>query len=234
MIRKILLLFIIIILSPACSKQEKKGTQAWPLEQSNETHYSLRSNHATQDFPVLGLVLLIGGLFIFSLIIISTRSRAKLSVEPFFMPHEGHKCLKSLYQDLRSAKEKICIASYWVTHSNIIMALIRARKRNVSIKIIFDRSSPNSATLEEVFRDTGLEFIESEIDSARMHHKFIIVDNNITWVGSANLTGTAFSKNYENMLRIESPETARRYLVDFRNLMKELEQSKELAKKLNI
>ena len=137
------------------------------------------------------------------------------------MPHEGQSCIKSLYQDLKNAKGNIYVASYWITHCDIIRALRMSRKRNVSVEIIFDKSTLGAAILQQEFRDSGIKFTESEVDSALMHHKFIIVDNNITWVGSANLTWTAFSQNYENMVRIESQEIAQRYLIDFKNLTEE-------------
>ncbi len=147
------------------------------------------------------------------------------SIEPFFMPNEWQECVGRLYEDLMSANEKICIASYWLTHSNIIMALRVARKRNVEIEIIFDRSTPNVALLQQQFIKSGIKFAESNVDAVRMHHKFIVIDASITWVGSANLTGTAFSKNYENMMRVQSVEIARRYITDFRNLMEEFKKS---------
>ncbi len=147
------------------------------------------------------------------------------------MPYEGRICIKSLLQDLKNAKEKICIASYWVTHEDIIIALKIARKRNVLVEIIFDKSTPGSSILQQEFQNNGIKFTESEIDSALMHHKFIIVDNTITWLGSANLTWTAFSQNYENMVRIESSEIAWQYYKDFKNLTKEFAN---VSKTINI
>jgi len=144
------------------------------------------------------------------------------SVEPFFMPQEGQICTNRLHADLENAQEKICIASYWLTHLTLVTTLRKAARRKVSVEIIFDKSTPNAATLQQQFRDSRIQFTESNVNAARMHHKFIVIDDMITWAGSANLTGTAFSKNYENMIRIESSEIAHRYLVDFRNLRKEL------------
>ena len=116
-------------------------------------------------------------------------------------------------------------STYWVTHEDIIMELKIARKRNVLVEIIFDNSTPGAAILQQEFQSSGIKFTQSEVDSALMHHKFIIVDNKITWVGSANLTWTAFSQNYENMIRIESAEIARRYFVDFKSLVKKFGRS---------
>ncbi len=148
------------------------------------------------------------------------------SIKPFFMPYEAQNCIKNLYQDLKSAKEKICIASYWITHSKIIFALKNARKRNVAVEIIFDKSTPGITILKQEFRSSGINFTESNVDSALMHQKFIIIDNTITWIGSANLTLTAFNQNYENMVRIESSEIACRYIEDFKRLINELGESR--------
>ncbi|BDC34623.1 hypothetical protein Noda2021_05810 [Candidatus Dependentiae bacterium Noda2021] len=154
-----------------------------------------------------------------------------LLVEPFFMPGEGKACIKKLYDDLQNATMTIRIASYWFTHLQIIMALRLARQRNVSVEVIFDKSTPNVTTLEHLFHNTGITFIESDIDAGRMHNKFIVIDEHISWIGSANLTGAAFNKNYENMVRIESYKIAKLYAQDFKTLTKELGQPNQSLKK---
>lgn len=247
MIRKVLFLVAVSLVSFSFSGSQNFFKRIWPFGKKNENHTIVASvkvvptnvSHpdiatAKKADPFNIIVILALCLVVLLLgIDISCSSRPfktkaslpRLLVEPFFMPHDGPNCIKRLYHDLQDAEEKICIASYWVTHLNIIKALRMARKRNVSIEIILDKSTPNASTLQQQFQSCGIQFTISEVDSARMHHKFIIIDDTITWIGSANLTGTAFSKNYENMLRIQSPEIARRYLTDFNYLMLEFAQS---------
>lgn len=240
MIKKILFLFAIILMIPSCVVQQEKINPVWPSASQSKSRTI--SPHAKPDdlddivIFLLCFMLLIGiglGYFFYggkpenepySMPLEQKRPLPHSYIKPFFMPHEGQSCIRSLLQDLKNAQEKIYIASYWVTNEDIIKALKIVRKRNVLVEIIFDKSTPGAAILQQEFRNSGIKFTESEVDSALMHHKFIIVDNTITWVGSANLTWTAFSQNYENMVRIESPEIAQQYLIDFENLTKEFDK----------
>lgn len=252
MIRKVFLLLAVILVTPGrveprsiwrYAAQQQKIDRILPFEKKNISHHPIAL--ATEQLPAGIIIILCVLVFLITLLLcyskeeefpvrstkqFSTSQECKVvtpnsSIQPFFMPHEAQICIDSLYQDMKNAKEKICIASYWVTNSKIILALQIARKRNVSIEIIFDKSTPGAAILQQEFREAGIKFTQSEVDSALMHHKFVIVDNNITWVGSANLTLTAFSNNYENMIRIESPEIAKRYHIDFQSLVREFKQS---------
>lgn len=218
----------IALMFSGCASQQIKSNLSRFLEKKSESRAS--SAEKNDGFNIA--IILIACLFMLSIGIAVGASRVKrrlrlpsLSIEPFFMPSEWLSCTNRLYQDLQNATMKICVASYWLTHLPIIMALRMARRRNISIEIIFDQSTPNISTLQEQFRNWGIKFTVSEIDMARMHHKFIVIDNTITWVGSANLTGAAFRKNYENLMRIQSPEIAWRYFINFKNLMREFEQA---------
>lgn len=225
---------------PSCVAQQEKIRPIWPASSSKSVTFPVHAKTHGFDniiFFLLCFMLLLGMALGYSFFGVKQESvpfamsfeqKEPLPhsyIKPFFMPHEGQSCIKILLNDLKNAQEKIYIASYWVTNEDIIRACKIARKRNVLVEIIFDKSTPGAATLQQEFRDSGINFTESEVDSALMHHKFIIVDNTITWVGSANLTRTAFSQNYENMIRIESPEIAQQYLIDFKDLMNEFGKS---------
>lgn len=240
-IRKLLFLLIIVLVISGCAGKRKEINRIWPFEPTVETEQKNKwfgySNQERKDSHVpetaeLGyfniIIILLICLVMVSVGIAIRSSFASneqdlslpsLSIEPFFMPKDGRKCIKRLYQDMKDAKEKICIASYWITHINIIIALKIARKRNVLVEVLVDTSTPDVTTLQQELLYSDIKFT---IGASRMHHKFIIIDSIITWVGSANLTETAFSKNYESMMRIQSSEVAQRYLVDFKNLIKEL------------
>ncbi len=53
-----------------------------------------------------------------------------------------------------------------------------------------------------------------------MHHKVIIIDENIVITGSFNFSQNANRSNDENVLIIESPEVAAQYLGEFEKVYK--------------
>ena len=53
-----------------------------------------------------------------------------------------------------------------------------------------------------------------------MHHKFVIIDNTVVWVGSYNLTYQA-GKNYETILRLEDPAICDRFWCEVNELRSE-------------
>lgn len=65
---------------------------------------------------------------------------------------------------------------------------------------------------------TGLHTLGSDDwKEGVMHHKFVLVDQDIVWTGSFNLTYQARS-NYENILRIVDSEVSSQYWTEVRDL----------------
>ncbi len=48
-----------------------------------------------------------------------------------------------------------------------------------------------------------------------MHHKFAVIDRQTVLTGSYNLTSAASIANYENLIRVDSPEIASQYRTEF-------------------
>ena len=57
-----------------------------------------------------------------------------------------------------------------------------------------------------------------QVNSGKMHHKVIIIDESIVITGSYNFSRNAEEKNDENVLVIYSPRLAKEYLIEFSRL----------------
>ena len=111
-----------------------------------------------------------------------------------------------IYKILEKAKSEVDIAIYAFTDMNVLGALKYLMSKGVKIRIAMDDWSeryigkyPLGQFDVKVFRD------------ATLHHKFIIVDDSILLTGSANITESAFRKNFEVIFLTEDKEIIHQY-----------------------
>src|SRR5690606_27356615 len=131
----------------------------------------------------------------------------------------------ALLADLNSARLSIDLAAYSLSRPSVVRALLRAVERGVRVQVVLDcqnrfgQDEPVVADLEQA----GVEVLGEPArasesagcsGSALMHHKFIVVDQRVTWVGSTNLTMTGFDYNENAMLRLDSGELAADFLTE--------------------
>lgn len=119
---------------------------------------------------------------------------------------------------INNAKHYIYIPAFIITHDEFSNALIRAHKRNVTIKIIADAaSSVNARSKLKQLRKAGIP-VKIENYAGKMHSKTIIIDDKYLIAGSMNFSNSGENKNDENCLIIESERFARYYREFFEYL----------------
>ncbi len=107
-----------------------------------------------------------------------------------------------LLERIYSAEYSIDVAMYTFTDFALARELVRAKERGVEVRIFLDRM--------QVYAKYGQSryFIQNEMDvrissnSAIMHNKFAIIDNETIITGSYNWTLSANNRNDENVLII--------------------------------
>ena len=121
-----------------------------------------------------------------------------------------------LAADMDRARRSIDVAAYEFNLESLTGALIRAHNRGVRVRLVTDS--------DNVELDQPLELIEAGIPvvedgrSAIMHNKFVVIDGQVTWTGSWNLTDNGTYRNNNNVLRIVSPEIAVNYGTEFNEM----------------
>lgn len=117
-----------------------------------------------------------------------------------------HRLTVAVVADLvAEAREEIVLASYATYPSDdVIVALDRAvRERDVRLTLLLERPQDNphftgpSDPLAGVSAARLCWPASSRPSGASMHAKVLVIDRRTALVGSANLTGTAFTKNLE-------------------------------------
>ena len=111
---------------------------------------------------------------------------------------------------MKNAKDTLYISIYTLTKTNIVDAIIKAKKRGIEVHVITDaKQSENKYQLAQIERLTAVDVpVLINTHEGIMHLKEMIVDNTIVTVGSYNWTESATTKNDEIMLTIRDAKMA--------------------------
>lgn len=149
---------------------------------------------------------------------------SETTIDVFFSPNQG--ASDAIIKAISEAKNTIFIAAYTFTSTKIAQALLNAQKRNVKIKLIFDKSQASQKYSASTFFINQGFLLRFDISHAIYHHKYMIIDGITVITGSFNFTKAAEHKNAENVLIIRNhPKLAQRYIKSF-----ELDWEKSLSK----
>ncbi len=150
----------------------------------------------------------------------------------------GDKYFPAVKEALSKAEKSINMAMYFVSFdpqekisavSGLVEELVNAHKRGVKVKVILDQNidfntweagkgdwekeSKNSA----LFSYLKMQGIEVYFDSLYVltHAKAIVIDEEVSIVGSANWSGSSLNKNWEVSCLVRSKDFAKELLEDF-------------------
>lgn len=140
----------------------------------------------------------------------STNISADQSIEVVFSPNQG--ATATIMRALGEARESILVSAYTFTSHDLAQALLEAKKRNISVKLIFDKSQFSQRySSSTFFKNQGFD-LRIDIKHAIFHNKVMIIDDKTVITGSFNFTKAAETKNAENLLIIRNnPQVARLY-----------------------
>jgi phosphatidylserine/phosphatidylglycerophosphate/cardiolipin synthase-like enzyme len=134
-------------------------------------------------------------------------------VQVFFSPEGG--CTEAVVDALNHATNSVFVQAYSFTSAPIARALVDAHQRKVKVRVILDDSQRSEKYTEADFLDHY--GIPPLIDAkhAIAHNKIMIIDEGIIITGSFNFTKSAEEKNAENLLVINDPILAKKYLENW-------------------
>ena len=151
-------------------------------------------------------------------------------IEHFLLPKDGNKAEQSLITDILNAKHSVDVAMFMVTNKKLTNALKkRAKQGKVVIRLLADKSYDvahkkiskvkNLVDKKNIslFHINGLKKKKKKFGI--MHAKLVIIDDNITYIGSTNWTKSAFHSNYEILLKIVDKTTAKLYQYYFSDML---------------
>jgi len=161
-----------------------------------------------------GLLAAVTFLACFAVIVPSTSFPA----EVHFSPDEGIR--RHLLRAIRESRQKIDVAVYHITSTELADALVAAKARGVRVHILTDQEKTRAGgPAMRIFRAAGLSIRTLGVsEQSLMHHKFAIFDDRVVATGSYNWTQTAERANYENLVLIDDPKMVARFTEEFQRL----------------
>ncbi|OGO11598.1 MAG: hypothetical protein A2Y53_07095 [Chloroflexi bacterium RBG_16_47_49] len=138
-------------------------------------------------------------------------------IEVYFSPQDG--TLDHILAAVNSAQQSIYILAYSFTSDELANALMEQARSGVSVRVVFDKDQyhSNSGTEFDNLRNVG---IDARLDGnpRLMHHKVIIIDQQIVITGSYNFSNNAERTNDENTLIIHNQDIAAAYTAEFQQI----------------
>ncbi len=123
---------------------------------------------------------------------------------------------KRVLELIDSAKVSLRLAICVWTNQELVDAVIRAKKRGVDVQVILWKEIESGAT-PNMLRHAGIPVIQKP-HLPLMHNKWMIIDEDTFYSGSANWSKSWFSRNDESALILNRlRENQRRYLIDYWN-----------------
>lgn len=173
---------------------------------------------------VLGRPYRIAGLLLAVLAFLNPITQAQSSKEPaVFVPQThirvyftpGDSAESAIVEQLLGAKDSILVQAYSFTNPAIAAALVSAQQRGVRVVVLLDKSHRTQKYSAADFTSHG--GVETLIDDrhAIAHNKIMIVDGKVVITGSYNFTKAAEKNNAENLVIIDSPDVAAKYLQNW-------------------
>jgi phosphatidylserine/phosphatidylglycerophosphate/cardiolipin synthase-like enzyme len=124
---------------------------------------------------------------------------------------------------INTAKVSVDMAIYQLDLPNVTQALLDAKKRGATVRIVTDidiyddpKENPSFKQLEKA----SIPIVGGNPD-AIMHDKFVVVDGKAVWTGSWNFTTYDTYRYNNNGILIQSPKLAKNYIVTFEKMFKD-------------
>jgi mitochondrial cardiolipin hydrolase len=120
---------------------------------------------------------------------------------------------------LHEATNSIDGALYRFNHPGLAEAMEEVAERGVRVRLLVDGNKyKESRTTQELLDDSHLRFrlaFGRQGRGSKMHHKFVILDQQIVLTGSYNWTHESEEENQENLLILRDANTVEAYAEEF-------------------
>lgn len=127
---------------------------------------------------------------------------------------------RHLLDAIHESRQRIDVAVFHITSTELARALTSAKARGVRIRILTDHEKARlDGPAMRMFRVAGLSVRTLGVrEQSLMHHKFAIFDDRLVATGSYNWTQTAERANYENLVFLDDPTAVAQFAEEFQRL----------------
>lgn len=144
-------------------------------------------------------------------------------VEVYFAP-DDHPA-RRLIELIQNAEQSVYFLAYSFTSDSLADAMLESAQNGVTIAGVFEASqyASNVGTEFDRLREAGLD-VRLDGNDRNMHHKIIILDEQIVITGSYNFSSNAETRNDENIVIVHDPALAQLYLSEFQTILAEAQK----------
>jgi phosphatidylserine/phosphatidylglycerophosphate/cardiolipin synthase-like enzyme len=136
----------------------------------------------------------------------------------------NHEIEKNLLDEMARAKTSIDVAIYLFTSDDLADGVIAAKKRGVSVRVLFDGGEAKfvGLSVDGKLSSNGVPVklmnTSGSATAPKFHHKFAVFDGKTVATGSYNWSVDADETSYENSIIIRDPLIAQVYQKEFDSL----------------
>lgn len=123
---------------------------------------------------------------------------------PFYTPESNSYVTSHIQRDIEKSQKSVDLSIYSFTSRPIMRAMRRKAQEGVDVTVLIDRNKSHGLK-NKLGNDIKLYPYDGQ---GLMHHKLLVIDRKIVWLGSANFTYDGLGKDANFMQRIESEELA--------------------------
>lgn len=137
-----------------------------------------------------------------------------VSFDVYFSPDDG---VQSVLVDLlQSAEKSIYFMAFSFTADSVGQVIRDRARQDVVVAGVMDTEQVNSnvGTEFDLFRQAGLDVLR-DANGGQMHHKVMVIDEDIVVLGSYNFTNSAETRNDETLVVVYSSEIAAQFMSEF-------------------
>jgi phosphatidylserine/phosphatidylglycerophosphate/cardiolipin synthase-like enzyme len=140
-----------------------------------------------------------------------------ITVETYFSPDDG--VGRRILELLKGAQESIYFMAFSFTTDDFGETMIQKARQGLTVAGVMDESQVKSNIGGEYanFRDARLN-VYLDGNPGHMHHKVMIIDEEIVIFGSYNFSASAERRNDENVMIIFDPDFAAQFVAEFQRV----------------
>jgi phosphatidylserine/phosphatidylglycerophosphate/cardiolipin synthase-like enzyme len=125
-------------------------------------------------------------------------------LDVYFLPQQSNNYKDVLKSDLENVYNKnVYIAIYSFTDVDIASSVVKAVQNGCNVYLITDPMQAGSTSLDEWLESQGVQVRRKKSASSFMHDKYIVIEDEILWTGSANFSASALNQD-NNMIRFNN------------------------------
>jgi phosphatidylserine/phosphatidylglycerophosphate/cardiolipin synthase-like enzyme len=145
-----------------------------------------------------------------------------VEVENYFAPED--EVADKLIPLLEGAQSSVRFMAFSFTHDGIAQAMSDRAKSGVAVQGVFEErgSDTEYSEYDKLKKVKGVE-VRLDGNPYVMHHKVIVIDDEIVVLGSYNFSASADEQNDENVLVVYSADLAAHYLAEFQRVWAQAE-----------